>query len=435
MTVTRREGLQKLVLKRGNDMEKHTNRNKNAEEEDENLIAKENAQEAEGSKIRVETVELSEKWTIGHRFLKNMDKALLQDEKRAFERRSRLSQSPPRPRANAIAEIRLETPKETRQEGNRKRARQETLKEKKEPVTCTEAQMLKATINKIKQNCWIEEAKRAENVNEAKNTKEASTQTTARSTDTPISMENKVTIGSCEVENVTNFEQYEEIERADWKASYFTESEVIEGTPILAPTEHDIAVIYRLEGCKTDQEHYETMTMLREKIMLNQRKMVTMHRTNKINVEKLRKMVECTFNKTNITIRIYTPPKKNEKTNKTNEKSKPRVRDTETLIIKTENTTYADLLRNLKKITTEEDVSSIKKVRETKNGNPLLQLDKNKQKVEAVKSAIHSNIDKVYIDQKQPGKQTALHIKGLDGITTKADMEKAIKEMIKPIWK
>ncbi|KAF2884313.1 hypothetical protein ILUMI_21860 [Ignelater luminosus] len=80
------------------------------------------------------------------------EKIKRESEKRAVERRSKVSQSLPRPRANAIADINVEIPNTTRQERDRKRARQETSKEEKEAGICTEAQRLKAKLIKMKQN-------------------------------------------------------------------------------------------------------------------------------------------------------------------------------------------------------------------------------------------------------------------------------------------
>ncbi|KAF2889351.1 hypothetical protein ILUMI_16822 [Ignelater luminosus] len=144
-----------------------------------------------------------------------MDKALLQDDQRAFETRSRLFLSPPRPLSNTIAEIRIETPKETRQEGDRKNKTRNSQRTKRiSHLHRSTNTILKATLNKMKQNAKNlqktneqKPAKSAANVDDAKNTKEAGTQTTASSADTPISTRNEVTIERCEAENVTDFEQ------------------------------------------------------------------------------------------------------------------------------------------------------------------------------------------------------------------------------------
>ncbi|KAF2905244.1 hypothetical protein ILUMI_00933 [Ignelater luminosus] len=94
-------------------------------------IARKNTQEAEKENIGETEAVQREKWTTDYGALKNIDKALLQDERRAFERRSKLSQLPPRPRATTIADINIETLNTMGQEGDRKISRQETPKEEK----------------------------------------------------------------------------------------------------------------------------------------------------------------------------------------------------------------------------------------------------------------------------------------------------------------
>ena len=189
-------------------------------------------------------------------------------------------------------------------------------------------------------------------------------------------------------------------------------------------TETDQVVTKIETGCSED-DCYQNLRQVRDFMIKNGRKCVALYPPGFDNRgDILRKMAECVFVNTEIKCCVYYSRGRRE--------AGGRDRDTDAVIVSREGQTYADLLRAVKDGIKDENkdvMDNIRTIRQMKDGNMLIAMKSDQKKTEEMKNILTKlgDISARVIDGKK-GRGTILHIRGMDAITTKKEVEAAIEK-------
>nr|CAH7763778.1 unnamed protein product [Callosobruchus chinensis] len=177
---------------------------------------------------------------------------------------------------------------------------------------------------------------------------------------------------------------------------------------------------------------YEATCKLRELMISNGRHRLAIPYMPTYNWNHVEKILEFVFKDTNIHICVY----RYEKT-RTKQKKKPMDSGyskpknggptREAVCIEAQGKTYAELLRSIRKDVNLDNINAeLSKVRQTKKGDVLLEVKKgNAAELQlAINKQMHG------IRAMMMTKESVLHVKGLDGITTKEEILEAVTKAI-----
>lgn len=161
------------------------------------------------------------------------------------------------------------------------------------------------------------------------------------------------------------------------------------------------------------------------RISENRRTKVAMPRITNVEESKLRKIIEIAFRNFNGIVDLYIRKARRQQNPRT-ERSKRSGNDA-ILIRRTEGQTYADLLKNIKdEIITLKTDAKITKIKETRKGDAIVTLEKNDKHLNVLSQSIKRRFgQQVYV--KPDEKQVILHVRDIDAIATKQDIEDAVK--------
>ncbi|KAK9693458.1 hypothetical protein QE152_g34169 [Popillia japonica] len=137
----------------------------------------------------------------------------------------------------------------------------------------------------------------------------------------------------------------------------------------------------------------------------------------------MRKICEYIFAKEQVNITLISGKAKQTPSNA--DKRRPT---TERIIVKSGNTSYADLLKTVKdKVDPDEVDIQIKTIKKTREGDLLLEVSGDKQKAGALKEAINRKIEnKVSLINNE----FTLHVLDIDAALTKEEVETTIKDSV-----
>lgn len=199
--------------------------------------------------------------------------------------------------------------------------------------------------------------------------------------------------------------------------------EIIEQTTRIrsrTPKEHSHRKIIRVSHDGTPQDVWEKLKMIRDETELD-KKIAIQHITG-MATEKLRKMSEVVFQKTNTKIDIYTTVRNQEK---------DRERTTYGMIISEGGKTYKEVLSKVKAIVkTNFSVDAVRSIKSTKDGKLLLTIEKNQDALTNIHKALKD--DKSELKTKRLGidRYETLHIRGLEADSTAEDIIQSIRETV-----
>ncbi|CAH1107098.1 unnamed protein product [Psylliodes chrysocephalus] len=160
--------------------------------------------------------------------------------------------------------------------------------------------------------------------------------------------------------------------------------------------------------------------MIRDETELD--KKIAIHHITGMATEKLRKMSEVVFQKTNTKIDIYTTVRN---------QGKDRERTTYGMIISEGGKTYKEVLSKVKAIVkTNSSVDAVRSIKSTKDGKLLLTIEKNQDALTNIHKALKD--DKSGLKTKRLGidRYETLHIRGLEADSTAEDIIQSIRETV-----
>ena len=182
-------------------------------------------------------------------------------------------------------------------------------------------------------------------------------------------------------------------------------------------------VITKIKTNGSERDCFQQMVRVRERMVEKNRiRVATYPPGTDENGEVFRKMAECVFAGTNIECGVYYQHKTKE----------PHKRETEAIIVKQEGKTYAELLRSIKIGMGKEDrniTDNINAIRQTKEGAMVITVKTNGDKTHKLRDII-SRMENVQtrISTGNKGRRTAIHIKGMDAITTREEIAAAVAD-------
>lgn len=143
----------------------------------------------------------------------------------------------------------------------------------------------------------------------------------------------------------------------------------------------------------------------------------------------LRKIVEAIFRNERKRITILTAEQQNREVNPRKNVGTREGRRNEAILVKTEGTTYADMLGKVRDALSKDSKSTttITGVRKTKAGDLIITTEKG-GKIENIKECLQNTIDKNNIVIKKGEKSTILHILDLDKYVTEKELKEAIEK-------
>ncbi|KAJ8932452.1 hypothetical protein NQ314_014648 [Rhamnusium bicolor] len=151
-----------------------------------------------------------------------------------------------------------------------------------------------------------------------------------------------------------------------------------------------------------------------------------MHHVECMSPLRLRKMVECIFNGSNIKVCIYT-------TNKTSDiidpGKQPKERKTYALAVEDSGKNYNTVLKNIKKTVGNKPVSNIiRGLRSTKDGKLLVITDKDEDAVGKLMKTMESATETIKVRRTgEATKMEVVHIRGLDAVTKREEVVASIE--------
>lgn len=176
-----------------------------------------------------------------------------------------------------------------------------------------------------------------------------------------------------------------------------------------------------------------TIAKLRELLIQRNRDSICISAPENMRHERVRKMLEIVFRKTQIKAVLYIPRETRSKEDKKQELKRPKERrpETDTVIVKAQGKSYVEVLKLVREEARKstEDVE-IKAVRKSKDGDLILRIKRDTQATETFKSNIKNAIQEVEIVTKGQRPNKTLHIMGLDALTNAEDLKQAIDEAL-----
>ncbi|XP_071056622.1 uncharacterized protein [Onthophagus taurus] len=175
--------------------------------------------------------------------------------------------------------------------------------------------------------------------------------------------------------------------------------------------------------CKgTDEDLFESFRLLREEVKDDER--ISCHTIKERDTNTIRKIIESNFHGTKTRVVIYVPEMEKIKTVEKQE------RKTYAFVVENKDKSYTDTLKEVKERLQKGNIGEgIKSIRSTREGKLLVVMDKDKDKIEKIKEAIVENKE-MKVKQLRDGDTDTIHIRGMDALVEKCEVQKAIEEMV-----
>lgn len=289
------------------------------------------------------------------------------------------------------------------------------------------------------------------------------------------------------VKNITGFSDFDKIRNLSWDENIFRNIKTIVGNPVNTVTEgysvvlveaHDqkmnkyIQKLYRerfpeLIDMKDDFESLEQITrtkkgdeqieknhrvikikldddkedvwqkcvMIRNYLETNQAKRLTMHKLSTQDELVTKKMLQAIFMDTDVEINFFVPRQSN--TQRMNEnKNAPRpqriYKNTNAITLNKNGATYDELLTEVKEVLKSTDgKEAVRTIRSNRDGEMMIVLDKDDEKTGQVSEAIKNGVKDIVLRKvgERKERQKILHLKHLDALVTKEEVESALLEV------
>lgn len=195
----------------------------------------------------------------------------------------------------------------------------------------------------------------------------------------------------------------------------------------------------KLEDECEDKDMYRAMESIKQLMLQNGKTKLAVPAMDGVVGTVLNRIVRYLFFNTNVSVYTYaaeaTKGKSLQSTKSTpnevkrNEVKRPKQRKGDTLVVKMQGKTYADLLRTVReKVNPSEIGVEVSEVRRARNGELLVQVRNGADKVETLKREITEKLPTAVADKVVIKK--VLHIKGLDEVTTREEVAAAISKEI-----
>lgn len=177
------------------------------------------------------------------------------------------------------------------------------------------------------------------------------------------------------------------------------------------------------DGINDVQEAYNVLKELKDIYRSQVRGTLNLMVADGLDPEYMRKICEYIFAKEQVNITLISGKAKQTPSN-----ADIRRPTTERIIVKSGNTSYADLLKTVKdKVDPDEVDIQIKTIKKTREGDLLLEVSGDKQKAGALKEAINRKIEnKVSLINNE----FTLHVLDIDAALTKEEVETTIKDSV-----
>ncbi|KAK9686657.1 hypothetical protein QE152_g37029 [Popillia japonica] len=192
------------------------------------------------------------------------------------------------------------------------------------------------------------------------------------------------------------------------------------------------------DGINDVQEAYNVLKELKDIYRSQVRGTLNLMVADGLDPEYMRKICEYIFAKEQVNITLISGkakqmPSKADKRRPLREGTADKRRPTtERIIVKSGNTSYADLLKTVKdKVDPDEVDIQIKTIKKTREGDLLLEVSGDKQKAGALKEAINRKIEKK-IENKVSliNNEFTLHVLDIDAALTREEVETTIKDSV-----
>ncbi|KAJ8917004.1 hypothetical protein NQ315_012921 [Exocentrus adspersus] len=204
------------------------------------------------------------------------------------------------------------------------------------------------------------------------------------------------------------------------------------GEPAPTGTERSI---YRAE-IGGPEDWFEVLTKVRERILIDGRVKLTLFPPADDKYRKLtRKMAEVIFRNTSIKCIIYVKEPSDGMGSKNSDKERgSRIEETEALIVEKDGDSYAEALKMVRR-SVKADIkaaNAIRYIRKSKDGKMIILLDKTEP---ALLKEVRRNIEagtqfKTKEGSRRKGKPCTLYVRDLDEITSKEEVEEALKKTV-----
>lgn len=182
--------------------------------------------------------------------------------------------------------------------------------------------------------------------------------------------------------------------------------------------------IYKEEVTNMEEVH-SSLVELKDTMQVHPTERLNIILSDGLSQVYLRKLAEHVFANTNVNITLLVASKTHQKVPARN--NIPR-QQTERLIIKNAGNTYADLLKTVKgNVNLSEVGVNVKTIRKTRAGDLMLQVEGDKRKAGALKEAISS---KTGSQVRVANNTITLHVLDIDAVTTKQEVEEAIRALL-----
>lgn len=186
------------------------------------------------------------------------------------------------------------------------------------------------------------------------------------------------------------------------------------------------------DGVNNMEEVYDLLIKMREVMIQHERKEVQIGFQKGINEKYARKLLEFVMRKHDISAEIITESKQTAETRTTEEMSgrarKERAAKNHSgLVLKAENKTFAELLREVRDAVDIDKVGvEIKTIKQTKKGDLYVRVEGDEKKAERLSAVVRECVENVKVIK--AGREVEVNILDIDAITSEAEVLSAIEK-------
>nr|XP_022910762.1 uncharacterized protein LOC111421805 [Onthophagus taurus] len=170
-----------------------------------------------------------------------------------------------------------------------------------------------------------------------------------------------------------------------------------------------------------EKDFFENLKSLKDDVKDDE--WVACHTIKRKKPEDLRKLMECIFHGTKTKVAIY------EKEDLNTAKRSSRM--TYAFVVENKEKTFTETLKEVKEKLQREGIEEgIKTIKSTKDGKLLMITERDNMKAGKIREAIIKNSQDMKMKQLKDGDTETIHIRGMDALVDKQEIEKAIKDIV-----
>ncbi|XP_066157688.1 uncharacterized protein [Euwallacea fornicatus] len=189
----------------------------------------------------------------------------------------------------------------------------------------------------------------------------------------------------------------------------------------------NVRKLIKIEYDGTEKDLYDRIEDIREETRGDE--WIAMHTINKISTERLGKMIELIFTGIETNVVIYTNK------DETNSTASNKEKKSYALVVEQAGTGYNEVLKTVKNCVRGTEASKkINSIRSTREGKLLIITDKDQKTLNELKETINQKIINAKVKTiGETQKRKTVYIRGIDALTRKEEIRKAIGEKIEKI--